>query len=220
MIDTTLVSRLGLSALLLTLILSGCATLKTETDLAKYSAGWPDIIRAEAIVELDSDRRLKGRAIILAKVPDRFRIEVRGPFGRLIGLLLSDGDNLTVFADGELKTYRWSDPALPYPFSAEEFVSFLLGKNDLAPGAPTEGYAITRNKVGKIAKIVKFEEGNPILSVDMSDYKANAGYAVPHSISLKDDRRGLELKIRYTSVEINPDIKEDVFKISPLSPQQ
>ena len=210
-------SRLGLGALLLILILSGCAALRTETDLAKYSAGWPAIIRAEAIVDLDNGRRLKGRAVILAKVPDHFRIEVRGPFGRLIGLLLSDGDNLTVFADGELKTYRWSDPALPYPFSAEEFVSFLLGKNDLAPGGPTEGYEITRNKAGKIAKIVKFKEENPILSVEMSDYKAKDGYGVPHSISLKDGRR--KLHIRYTSLEINPEIKEDVFKISPLFPQ-
>ena len=209
--------RPGLSALLLTLILSGCAALKTETDLIKYSAGWPDIIRAEAIVDIDSDRRLKGRAIILARAPDYFRIEIRAPFGRLIGLLLSDGESLRVFTDGELKTYRWSDPALPYPFSAQEFVSFLMGKNDLAPGTPAERYEITRNKTGKIAKIVKFKEGNPILSVEMSDYKANAGYAVPHSISLKDGRR--ELQIRYKSVEINPEIKEDVFKISPLFPQ-
>ena len=210
-------SRLALGALLLTLILSGCATLKTETDLTKYSAGWPDIIRAEAVVELDSGRRLKGRAIILAKGPDYFRIEVLAPFGRLIGLLLSDGEYLRVFTDGELKTYRWSDPALPYPFSAEEFVSFLTGKNDLAPGAPTERYEITRNKTGKIARLVKFKEGNQILSVEMSDYKASAGYVVPHSISLKDSRR--KLQIRYKRVEINPGIKEDVFKISPLFPQ-
>ncbi len=213
-------SRIGLGALLLILILSSCATLKTETDLTKYSAGWPDIIRAEAVVDLDSDRRLKGRAVILARGPGFFRIEVRGPFGRLIGLLLSDGEYLRVLANDELKTYRWSDPALPYPFSAQEFVSFLLGKNDLAPadpGAPRAEYEITRNDFGKIAKVVKFIERHPILSVEMSDYKAKAGYAVPHSIYLKDGRR--ELKIRYTSVEINPEIKEDVFKISPLLPQ-
>ena len=212
--------RLGLGGLLLALILSGCSTLKTAPDLTKYSAGWPNIIRAEAVVELDSSRQLKGRAVILAKEPGFFRIEIRGPFGRLIGLLLSDGEYLTVLADGELNTYRWSDPALPYPFTAMEFVSFLTGSGDPIGQGDTSSkrpnYEITRNEAGKIATLVKFKEENPILSVEMSDYKVNSGYVIPYSISLKNGRT--ELKIRYKNVEVNPEIKEGVFNILPLSP--
>jgi outer membrane lipoprotein-sorting protein len=200
--------------------LSGCATPKTGIDLLKYSTGWPETIRAEAVIELISERRLKGRAVILAKEPDSFRIEILAPFGRLIALLLSDGERLTVFADGELKTYRWNDPALPYPFSAQELVSFLMGKDDLSPtppGAPGVKYEITRNEAGRIAKLVKLKDGRPVLNVEMSDYKVKGGYVIPHRISLKDGPKSL--RIRYTSVEIAPGIKDDVFELSPLSPQ-
>lgn len=208
--------RLTLSTLLLALILPSCATTKHEPDKGEYSTGRPDIIRAEAVVTLDSSRRLKGRALILAKKPGFFRIEVRGPLGRLIGLLLSDGEYLRVLADDELKTYRWNDPALPYPFTAVEFVSFLTGgpERDYAPSKP---YEITHDSAGKIATLVKFNQGNPILSVEMSDYRTNSGYAIPHNISLKDDRAALV--IRYKSVEVNPEIKADVFKILPILPQ-
>jgi outer membrane lipoprotein-sorting protein len=189
-------------------------------DLVNYRAGWPDIIRAEAIVEIKSDKTLRGRAVILAKKPDSFRIEVLGPFGRLIALLLSDGDDLTVFANGGLKTYKWNDPALPYQFTSEEFVSFLLGKNDWASPNPDASagstYKITRNESGNIANLVKFKKGSPILSVGMSDYKAASGYVVPHRISLKDSRR--TLSIRYTGIEINPEIRDDIFGINKVFP--
>ncbi len=210
--------RLGL--VLSALLLSGCTISRPGPDLIDYRAGWPDIIRAEAVIEIKNDKTLRGRAVILAKKPDSFRIEVLAPFGRLIALLLSDGDNLTVFANGGLKTYRWDDPALPYSFTSEEFVSFLLGKNDWTPqnpGASAGGaYEITRGASGNIANLVKFKEGSPILSVSMSDYKAASGYVLPYRISLKDSRR--TLSIRYTGIEINPEIRDDIFEINKVFP--
>ncbi len=209
--------RLALSTLLLALIISGCATTKPAPDLLEYSAGSPGIIRAEAVIKLENPRRMKGRAVILAKEPGFFRIEVRGPLGRLIGMLLSDGEHLRVLADGELNTYRWNDPALPYPFTAVEFVSFLTGNSELKhPGAAD--YKITRDTAGKIATLIKFDKGNPILSVKMSDYQRDSGYVIPHNISLKNDQTALE--IRYKSVEVNPEINADVFTILPILPQQ
>ncbi len=207
--------RLGLGLVLSALLLSGCTISRPGADLINYRAGTPDIIRAEAVVEITNGKRLRGRAVILAKKPDSFRVEILGPFGRLIAMLLSDGDDLTVFTNGGLKTYKWSDPALPYPFTSEEFVSFLLGKNDWAspnPGASAGGtYKITWNESGNIANLVKFKEGSPILNVSMSDYKAASGYVLPYRISLEDGRR--TLGIRYTRIEVNPTLRDDVFEI-------
>ncbi len=212
--------RLGLGLALSALLLSGCAISRPGTDLIDYRAGWPDTIRAEAVVEVNNGKRLRGRAVILAKKPDSFRVEVLAPFGRLIALLLSDGEDLTVFANGGLKTYKWNDPALPYPFTSEEFVSFLLGKNDWAPRNPDASaggtYKITRNESGNIANLVKFKEGSPVLNVSMSDYKAASGYVLPYRISLKDSRRTLGIK--YTGIEVNPALRDEVFKITGTLP--
>ncbi len=195
-------------------LLHGCSILRPAVPPpAKPAPGFiPRALRAEATVEFKRGMPLRGKALIIAKAPDSFRIEVLGPFRSTMALLVSDGETLYVFSGAEEKEYRWKDPDFPYPFRAEDVVSSLLGaaSRDLSNG----DYIYSADKDGHIEKVVKLKDGEPVLTVEMSDYRVVSGARLPFAISIEDKKGAL--LINYSTVEIDPVIKPGSFAVNRL----
>lgn len=210
-------AKFGL-VLLALLFFWGCAGLKPSKELPDLGEKkkTPKSIRAEAVVELKKIITLSGRGTIMAKNPDRFRIEVLGPFNHVMALLVSDGTTLYAFSGGEIEKKDWEDPALPYSFKAKEVVSFLLGsqypKNKAS--LKEDNIEVLTDKDGHISKIVKYKKGSASLTVKMSDYRDISGAHIPFNIHIEDGKR--TLKIKYSDVEIDPELSEDFFSLEAL----
>ena len=176
-------------------------TLQTSSSLSSY-----------AIVELKKSG-LRGRANIYAKEPCFFRIEVLGPFDKMVSLIVSDCEGFSVYDGKDFKYYDLN--AVPYPitFHVEEVVSVLTGRSvrgDLS-AFEKNGYEISFDKDGFLSEVKrdKTVRGANSLTAEIKDYKYMDGFAVPHSISL--DFTGDELKIFYRDVEVNPELAENIF---------
>lgn len=201
------------------LLLAGCAFLK-PAPAAPAKAGPPTgltALRAEAVMEFKDSGNLSGRALILVKSPASFRIEILGPLNSPVTTISSDGAVLSIFSDGSLKTYRWDEenPVLPYSFTPEELAALLLGGGPLDPAKPPPltAYRITRDKDGNITGVIKIKDGLEVFRVAMSDFRDAGNGVLPFSLTVDDGYKSL--RVRYKSLEINPDIKPDVFNIVP-----
>ncbi|MBI5345063.1 MAG: hypothetical protein HZB83_06985 [Deltaproteobacteria bacterium] len=198
-------------AVLLTVVtaLAGCAVFKTNRpateDIPPYPP--PASIRAEATVELGKESTLAGRAVIHVKSPGYFRIEVFGPFGSTLALLASDGKRLFIFSQGESRRYRWDGLDFPYPFTSEDMVSFLLGS--VLPKTVAAFDSIVQNERGRVIRVTRSRDGKEIFRASMSDFRALKGASLPFSVSIEDSFEALNIK--YSTVEINPDITDDIF---------
>lgn len=207
------------------LILAGCAQLKPVSPAASAKTGPPaslNALRAEAVMEFKGAQNLSGKAHILVKSPSSFRIEILGPFGAPVTTISSDGAMLSVFSDGTLKTYRWDEenplkglsPILPYSFAPEELAALLLGGGPLDTAKPPlTAYRITRDKDGNITGVIKVKNGSEVFKVAMSEFRDAGNGVLPFIITIDDGYKSL--RIRYKNLELNPDIKPDVFTIAP-----
>lgn len=212
--------RFHVYALCAVLFLSGCAALK-QKEAEKRPSRKAASLRAEASVVLKKIIPIGGHAVIIVKSPDKFRIEVFGPFGQVMALLASDGTSFYMFSGDEAKKMDMDDPAFPYPFKAKEAVSFLLGSPSgqfaqaaLDGGVKAGDREMTSDSEGRLAKFVKYKKGRPAFTVELSDYRAVSGVDLPFNISIKGQKEGLSIK--YASVEIDPEIDPDAFNIGPL----
>ncbi|MFQ5735475.1 MAG: hypothetical protein ACE5GY_01260 [Thermodesulfobacteriota bacterium] len=195
----------------------GCATLniapgppvKGEAKAVKALEP-PSSLRATAIVRVDRIFSVKGRALIAAERPDRFRIEVLGPLNSTLALFVSDGHGLYIFSDGKSARYEWKDPRVPFPFRPVEVVSALLGARPEGAG----DYALSMDGDGHITDIVKKGDGEPLLTAAMSDYRTVSGADVPFSITIEDGKK--RLGVRYSAVEVNPELGTDFFDTGSL----
>lgn len=172
----------------------------------------PESLRARAVVELKRDVTVSGRAVIVARRPDLFRIEVFGPFNTSAATLLSDGTNLTVFSEGRLDTYGWDDPDLPYLFSAEEVVRLLTGawtEDAARKGEDGFRYASEYDPATGTFRVVKLYGAFEALRADLSDWKDVDGRTIPFRISIDDGKQSIN--IQYFSVDIEPEISAGTF---------
>ncbi len=209
----------SLRALCLMLILAGCAWFKPAPAKPVKTGEPPPIraLRAEAVMEFKEGAGSRsGRASIVVNAPASFRIEILGPFNSPVTAIVSDGTVLSIFSDGALKTYRWDEenPVLPYAFTSEELAALLLGGGRLAPGAAplSTGYRTTSDKDGNITGVVKVKDGTEVFMAVMSDFRSAGEGVFPFSITVDDGYKSL--RVRYSAIEINPDIKPDVFNIA------
>lgn len=169
-------------------------------------------IRAEAVVVLKRLFDLSGRAVITAQIPDKFRIEVRGPFNHVAALLVSDGRSFFSHIGEDTEIKDWDDPRLPYSFSSSEIVSFLLG-------IPSDKEAEDRGfEVSKYAERTVFKRPRKegALKVELSDFRNIGTLRIPYRIDIEDGKK--RLSVRYSSVEVNPEIDSAAFDIDPLMP--
>lgn len=198
------------------LLLAGCVATKeasrpvespAEQEAAARS---PRSIRAGAVVEISRIFSVKGRALIAAQSPDRFRIEVLGPLNSTVALFVSNGAGLYIFSDGQSARYDWEDPLMPFPFRPEEVVGALLGARPRTKG----GYGVSIDEAGRVTELLRNEDGRQTVKAAMSDYRTVAGADVPFSITMKDLRK--DLGVRYSSVEVNPDFAPGFFDTDGL----
>lgn len=172
---------------------------------AAVKTGAPSSIKASAIVEISRIFSVKGRALIAAEAPDRFRIEVLGPLNSTVALFVSNGTGLYIFSDGKSARYSWDDPQVPFPFRPSEVVSALLGASPREEGE----YGVSADGSGRITEIIRQENGKEVIKASMSDYRTVQGSSVPFSITMKDRRK--DLGVTYSSVEVNTGFKPGFF---------
>jgi len=211
--------KLLASVLLLALVvLPGCATMQTgqRGAVAPQAAGKatgppaPRSIKASAVVEINRIFTVKGRALIAAQRPDRFRIEVLGPMNSTVALFVSDGTGLYIFSDGQSARYYWNDARVPFPFRPEEVVDALLG----ARPADEAAYGYATDDEGRVTELIKHQEDKDVLRAEMTDYRKVSGRQVPFFITMKDRRK--DLGVRYSSVEVDPDFAPGFFDAASL----
>lgn len=127
---------------------------------------------------------------------------------------IPEGSILDIPAD-ERGSDRTAEP--PYPLRPEQIVSLLLGANVSGNGTLWEGYESSHDEgTGGAVRFVRLEDGVAVFKVEISDFRAVGGAEVPFNISIDDGRQ--KLSIRYSSVEINPEIDSDFFTIEPAGP--
>lgn len=202
--------------LLLTLfalvLFTGCATTvqHSKTTDAVDPNRAPSI-RGNAIVEFTNGTVLRGRAMIVARDPASLRIELLGPFGHTAWAMVSSGADISIYKNAKQTTYAPGDPALPYSFSSRELVAYLLGKTPT-----TNEYRTVADKEGRITEATKYVDGAAVLNVTFAEYQTVDGRTMPFLISITETNepeteRRRSLKVRFTSIEVNPMISETLF---------
>lgn len=208
-------SRKLVPFILCLVLLAGCAGITPAPEKAPgHGIEAPvvkavEAIRASGVVIVKRGISMSGRAKITAQRPASFRIEVSGPFGQTMALLISDGESFYVFSNGTEETMRWDDPLMPYPFRPQELVSVLTGA---AESVATEGAAVSKDSKGRVTRLgVTGTDGMPF-EITLGDFRDINGVTLPFNIRLA---KGIEeLIIRYSSVEINPALASEPFQIT------
>lgn len=190
--------------------LPSCTTIKAVGanigDRTPSSFTIPTALSAEAIVSLSSSG-IKGRANIFVKSPNLFRIEVLGPFDKLMALMVSDGESFSLFDGKEFALYDLSDEVNPLRFEVEEIVSFLIGSFNSEN--PTNGYDISYDSKGFVSSVAKTNEFNDSFSAQFSKYRDVDGSLVPFSISI--DFNEDVLSVDYKTVSVSPQLAPNLF---------
>lgn len=190
-------------------VLIGCAGVKPPAPGLPPPVKTVESLKASGVVIVKKGISMAGRATVLVQRPGSFRIEVSGPFGQTIVLLISDGESFYIYSNGGEQTMRWDDPLMPYPIKAQELVSVLIGAAD---PATEDGVTQTRDAEGRVTGLKKAGPDGAPFEVTLDDYRITNGITLPFDIKLT---RGIEeLTIKYSDVEINAAIPPDAFQIS------
>lgn len=198
--------------LLFILLLSGCAALKPAPPqpLAPEAARGisPDSIKAEGVIEITNGSALSGRALILAMRPDYLRIEVLGPLGGAVFLLVGEGETISTFSDGKIEKSRVGEPAYPYPFSPGEAVSVLLGAAENGGGMRPEE-ASSGDDGWAQEGMLRVRLGSRGAFALVGDFREVSGFTVPGSIIIENG--AARISLRYTSIQPNPGVERSDF---------
>ncbi|MCK4738490.1 MAG: hypothetical protein KAT46_00945 [Deltaproteobacteria bacterium] len=162
----------------------------------------PKTLKAVARVKLLS-KNIKGRARVELKTPDKVRIEVLDPLGRVIFVIAGEAEKCTLYNDGILKTCKWDDPALGFFINSRELYSLLTGR------VVGEWKKIEGKKDGFVR--LKREGGifSPVLS--LGNFREIEGLVIPFTIEIKNN--GDTLTLEYLKAVINPTLKNDRFSL-------
>lgn len=186
-------------------------------------------LKGTALVKIASkdNRDMAGRAVIIVKRPDQFRLEVLGPFNQTIFLITYNKKNVSLFSFQENKVYR----DYPLPADASLLPQYLSGLP--AAGAGSRGInnfqqtlphgrcvytnsgdeQILINDEGNIEEIILSGAKDDIypIKVSMDSYKEIDGFNFPFVISLNNKKANI--LIRYDHIELNQDISDDLFNL-------
>ncbi len=169
-------------------------------------------LRASAIVDF-KDRDQKSKARILLKEPNLLRIELRGPFSKLLAAHVSDGEKFKFYSSETKKAvvYKNSDSNFPYSFEAGELVSFLTGSFVVGSGKLGSDYKVTYGADGRLSRFIRLNGDEPVYIVELGDYRSTSGAVVPFMVNVIDKKESFT--IRYTNVEINPSVDNSAFTL-------
>ncbi|MEK6531864.1 MAG: hypothetical protein AABZ23_05150 [Deltaproteobacteria bacterium] len=200
--------------LLFFLIPSGCAYLKTKKT--PYDKGpRPDSLKAEAVIDVFGKDRLKGRAIIILKAPDKFRIEVAGAFLQTAMAIASNGSVIETYSNGETRAYFPVQGINPYPFTPQELVSALLLAE--IPGKGND-YRITLDSMGFPVEMKKLNGQDVLFTIGYSDFRTVNGFYLPFSVVISYGYERVE--IRYAAITTGHDEADSAFRLNIAGPAQ
>ncbi|HEY4708247.1 MAG TPA: hypothetical protein VII64_12375 [Thermodesulfobacteriota bacterium] len=190
--------------------MAGCAGVKPK-ELPAPPGRVPSAIRAQGTVEFKRTIPISGRALVIAKSPASFRIEVFGPFGQTVALLSSDGETTYLLTEKGLEEFKRGDAGVPYHLAPEDITAILLG-NPKAGSEVLSGAEVRRDEAGHIISVSKVSPGRDDLNVYLDDYRAVSGVLIPYIITIENGKRKIE--ISHKAVEVDPDVDDTVFKPS------
>ena len=203
---------------------SGCGLLLKEKapdeGLAALSEGGGKSLRAKATVEITGadGKSLSGKAVILARRPDLFRIEFLGPFNQTAALVLSDGGGTYYYSRGRDEYYYTGDPDYPFPFTAAELVAFLFGDGDVSALGDGEDYRVELDGEYRIEALEKIKDGKVLFRASMEDFRKNGERWYPYKIVINDGLQ--EMRIHYKSLNSGVIIDPGLFKPPEKPPEE
>lgn len=139
------------------------------------------------------DDEIAARAIVYLKLPDMARIEVMGPFNGLAAVIAVRGKDCSYGLNGAIMPCGGRTLFDAAPGSS---VPFLMGSVD---GADSEDSVRVRAENGMT--VLNYEDR--ALVVELSDYRDVRGISIPFSV--KTFANGKTFRVKYSSVELNPE---------------
>lgn len=189
---------------------------------------------AHVAVNFADGKELSGRAVVLVKRPNLFRLEVLGPFNQTIAVVTYNGKSLSLFSFQENKLYK----DYPSPIDAFRLPQYFLGlpaadiSQELGVISQHENAAsisqlstpclikletenILINREGAIQEITLPASGLTekayTIRASMNSYKEVNDLIFPFAISINNE--SANISIRYEDIELNQHISEDLFDL-------
>jgi outer membrane lipoprotein-sorting protein len=189
-----------------------------------------------------ADENVGSRHAVLARRPDKLRLEVLSPFG-VMALIASDGHDFAVYERREAKIYR--GPATPesvaaytaVPLSVADVVTVLLGSPPYRP--PVGAATVTRDErhalilltipvaagrqrvwfapdtLHPVASTTGLADGRT-LRVTFGDYATLGAVAFPLRIDLKAEPGTGAVHVHYATPSLNTAIADGLFTFPTL----
>ncbi len=182
-----------------------------------------ETLQGRAVVSFSTrgGEETRGKAAILAKGPDKVRIEIFAPFGQVAAVLVSDARGLSIYSNHESTFFSRREEA-PFSFTPDELAGFIMGiyaqgdpkggggdGGEGGSGGAADGYTTIRDSAGNIKEIVVHSRASNGRSIVMKDFRPLKGVWFPFSVSVED--ANARLYIRYSSVELNLDLDDALF---------
>jgi outer membrane lipoprotein-sorting protein len=189
--------------------LAGCAPLRStsaiQRDEALLSArlGSKETLRARAVIKMsvNGGKETRAKAALLVKRPDKVRVELFGPFGQVVAVMVSNADGLSILSDKENGLFPHSEES-PFNFPPEELADFIMG-------TALEGYIAKRDKYGNIEELRSDGGEGDGHTVILKDFQLTEDVYFPFSIYV-EDKFG-SLLVSYSSIELNHELKDALF---------
>ncbi len=177
--------------------------------------------------------------VVIARSPKALRLETLGPFGSPLMMLASDGEALTVLLPGETRAFQGSADSgflqrvLRLPLQQADLVSLLLYSPLNLPWATAtvayEDKGMSRLSLESpygLSQVYLFDRdlqlvqcqyllaGIRQLQVDYDDFDdKRQGY--PQRIELTLPQDGVEVRLKFSSVEVNTEVPDQKFALIP-----
>jgi outer membrane lipoprotein-sorting protein len=177
--------------------MKGTKGARVKETGSRIPLAMPESLSGRAVIKLSGidEREFKGKAAILVKGPDKVRIEIFDLFGQVAAVIVSDAYALSIFSNND-SSFFTRDGKTPLDFTADELASFLMGMS-----------AGEQGLVEDALRRVLFD-----------DFRDIEGLLFPFNLSLEDGKE--RLSVRYSSVELNPELDDALFvHILPVPPK-
>ncbi len=180
----------------------------------RASIALPESLSGRAVIRLSGidEREFKGKAVILVKGPDKARIEIFDLFGQVAAVIVSDANALSIFSNND-SSFFTRDGKTPLNFTADELASFLMGMSagQRDGGSGEEIQANPAEPQGQA-------DAAALRTVLFEDFRDLEGLQFPFSLSVEDGKE--RLSVRYSSIELNPELNDALFNhILPAPPK-
>jgi len=183
------------------------------------------------------------KQVLLIDGETSLRLDTLNLFGQPVGILISDPTQIILYDPKSNKLYRnrevWDIMIRTFGavFDFREYISVFSGKiprlaslnlKDVRWDPKTGNYHITavdseRNDSLEIEvepktilplRLVKWEDGKQVYTVQWGNYQKAEGYLFPHTITAQRPLSGDELVMKFNNPLINQGVPEDAFQLN------